>query len=57
MKKENVLEVVSELPKEFELDQLIEKLIFIDKVEQGIAQVKQKKTISHKKVKDIIKKW
>lgn len=57
MKKENVLEVVSELPKEFELEQLIEKLIFIDKVEQGIAQVKQKKTISHKKVKDIIKKW
>nr|MBK9652242.1 hypothetical protein [Bacteroidota bacterium] len=57
MKKENVLEVVSELPKEFKLDQLIEKLIFIDKVEQGIAQVKQKKTISHKKVKDIIKKW
>jgi len=45
------------LPKEFELEALIEKLVFVEKVEQGLEQVKKGKVVTHAKVKDITKKW
>lgn len=57
MKRSKVIDTVNELPKEFELDTLLEKLIFVDKVEQGIEQLKKGKTISHEKVKELTKKW
>lgn len=33
MKRDKVIESIKELPQEFELEALIERLIFIDKVE------------------------
>ena len=57
MKREKAIEAIKELPKEFELEQLLEKLVFVEKVEQGLIQVKEKKTIPHNKVKEIVKKW
>jgi hypothetical protein len=57
MKREKVMETVNELPPEFELDELLEKLIFVEKVEKGLKQLDEGKTVSHVKVKDMIKKW
>ena len=57
MKREKAIDTVKELPKEFDLDILLERLVFIEKVEQGLAQVKQKKIVSHSTVKEIVKKW
>ncbi len=57
MKKEKVIEAVTELPQEFELDVLLEKLIFIDKVEKGLEQIQLGKTKTHEEVKEIVKKW
>ena len=57
MKRDQALNTINELPKEFELDTLLERLVFIDKVEAGLKQVKQKKTIAHDKVKKLVKKW
>ena len=57
MKKEKAIETIKELPAEFDLDELIEKLIFVDKVDQGLKQLDEGKTISHDKVKEITKKW
>jgi hypothetical protein len=57
MKRDKAIDTIKELPKEFELDILLERLVFIDKIEQGLAQVKQKKLVSHSTVKDIVKKW
>ena len=57
MKRDKAIDTVKELPKEFDLDVLLERLVFIEKVEQGLMQVKQKKVISHSKVKEIAKKW
>ncbi len=48
---------MKKLPKEFELEVLLEKLIFVEKVEKGLTQLENRKTISHKKVKEIAKKW
>ena len=57
MKRDKVLDTVKELPREFELETLIEKLVFVEKVEQGILQLKKGKTQSHEKVKEMVKKW
>ena len=57
MKREQALNTINELPREFEVDELLERLVFIDKVQHGMNQVKAKKTISHEKVKKLVKKW
>ena len=57
MKRNKAIDTVKELPEEFELEALIERLVFVEKVEQGLAQVKTGKTVSHDKVKELIKKW
>ncbi|MGE0588273.1 MAG: hypothetical protein AB7O48_06835 [Cyclobacteriaceae bacterium] len=57
MKKEKAIETIKELPAEFDLDELIEKLIFVDKVDKGLKQIEDGKVIGHNEVKEIIKKW
>lgn len=57
MKKETALDVINELPHEFELDELLEKLIFIEKVEDGLNQLEEGKSISHDDLKKSIEKW
>ena len=57
MKKVNVIEAVNKLPQEFGLEELMEKLIFVEKVEQGLKQLQEGKTADHAQVKEMVKKW
>ena len=57
MKKEYVIEALKELPQDFELEKLLEKLVFIEKVEKGLLQLEQGNTIPHEEVEKMIKKW
>jgi hypothetical protein len=57
MKRDKAMETVKELPQEFDLEELIERLVFVDKVEKGLEQIKGGKTIPHEQVKDMVKKW
>ena len=57
MKREKAIDTVKDLPKEFELEDLIERLVVIEKVEKGLDQLKKGKTIPHDKVKELSKKW
>ncbi len=57
MKRDKVMETVKEFPQEFDLEELIERLVFVEKVEKGLEQVKAGKTVPHEQVKDMIKKW
>ncbi|HEY8936157.1 MAG TPA: hypothetical protein VIM65_13085 [Cyclobacteriaceae bacterium] len=57
MKREKAIEAVNELPPEFSLEELMEKLVFVEKVDQGLKQLDQGKTVSHAQVKEMIKKW
>jgi hypothetical protein len=57
MTKDKALETVNNLPQEFELDELIERLIFIEKVEKGIQQLDKGESKSHDEAKSIIKSW
>lgn len=57
MKKTDAIDAINEMPKEFDLELLIEKLVFIEKVEEGLRQAETGNTVSHEKVKELVKKW
>jgi hypothetical protein len=57
MKREKVLETVKELPVEFDLDVLIERLVLAEKVEKGLQQLEEGKTVPHREIREMIKKW
>jgi predicted transcriptional regulator len=48
---------IDKLPAEFSIDELIEQLIFVEKVEVGLNQSREGNVISHEDVKTIIDKW
>ena len=52
-----MLETVNDLPQNFELDVLLERLVFIEKVEKGLDQLGNGKTISHEDLKQRVKGW
>ncbi|MEQ8471413.1 MAG: hypothetical protein RIC35_09510 [Marinoscillum sp.] len=46
MDKNKVLETLEQLPDEFSTEELIDKLLFVEKVEQGLRDVEEGKVIS-----------
>lgn len=57
MNKDKFIDTANDLPQNFELDELMEKLIFIEKVDLGLKQVEEGKVVSNEKAKEIAKKW
>ncbi len=57
MKKASVLNVLNELPREFSFDDFLERLIVIEKIEVGMKESKEGKTVSHENAKKMIAKW
>ena len=55
--KEIVNKTVNILPDSFTIDELIEQLIFIEKVKEGIQQSEDNKVVSNEDVKLMIDKW
>lgn len=57
MRRDKAIETMKEFPQEFELEELIERLVFVEKVEKGLLQIDQGKTFSQEQVKEMSKKW
>jgi len=60
MTKEIILAAVQALPEPIalrELDLLIEKLVFIAKVEEGFAAIEQGESKSHEEVLKLVQTW
>ena len=58
MNKNRVIETLESLPEEFETEALIERLLFIEKVEKGMKDVREGKTISLQEAKSRFEiKW
>lgn len=55
--KEMVMDQLKDLPEKFSLDELMEKLLFLYKLETALEQSKNKQTILHEEVKEQFKKW
>jgi len=48
---------ISDMPQDFELEVLMEKLIFIEKIEKGLEQLESGNTLTHEQVKLRVKEW
>ncbi|HET8858980.1 hypothetical protein [Marivirga sp.] len=55
--KEAVEKSIKNLHDSFTIDELIEQLIFIEKLEEGIKQSNEEKTVSTEDVRKMIDKW
>jgi len=57
MKKSTVIQTLNELPQKFDLDDLLERLMVIEKIDEALEEAKSGKTVSHEKVKKMVSKW
>ena len=57
MTKATVISAINELPKDFSLDQLIERLLVIEKIDSALTEVKNGEFISHADVKKLVSTW
>jgi hypothetical protein len=57
MNKEKLIATISDMPQDFDLEVLMEKLIFIEKVEKGLEQLESGNTLTHEQVKQRVKEW
>ncbi len=55
--KEAVNKQIKELPDEFTLDERIEKLLIIDKVNRGLLDVEEGRTVSETELDKRMAKW
>jgi predicted transcriptional regulator len=57
MRKTSVLESISELPEEFSIDDIIERLIILEKIERGRQDIKDGKFNTEEQAKVKLSKW
>ncbi|HWZ16265.1 MAG TPA: hypothetical protein VNW95_13585 [Mucilaginibacter sp.] len=57
MNKDKLIATISDMPEDFDLEVLMEKLIFIEKVEKGLEQLDSGNTLTHEQVKQRVKEW
>lgn len=55
--KEKVLQAVAELPEDAHIEDAMEKLFFLAKIERGVEQADLGQTIPHEEVKKRVSKW
>lgn len=57
MKREKAIEAAGQMPPDFQVEQLIEKLIFMEKVEEGINDVENNNLVDHGEVVRQVSSW
>lgn len=58
MKRETIIETLQSFPSNVDLNDLFEKLIFMEKVAKGLEQIEKGETVPHEKVVATFrKKW
>ncbi len=55
--KSKVIETINKLPEQFSIDELVERLITLEKIETGLRQVENNKTLSEEEAKARLSKW
>lgn len=57
MKKSTIISALNDLPKDLSLDDLFERLLVIEKIDQGLLDIKNGDVVDHDKVKKMVKRW
>ncbi|MDP8213655.1 MAG: hypothetical protein P9M10_00525 [Candidatus Euphemobacter frigidus] len=55
--KEKMIQALQELPDEASIEDAMERLLFLSKIERGLHQADFGNTISHAQVKERMAKW
>jgi len=55
--KEKVLQAVNNLPDDASIEDAMDRLLFLAKIERGLQQVDAGQTIPHSEVKERMAKW
>jgi predicted transcriptional regulator len=55
--KEKIKRLSEEMPEEFFFDELIDRLILLDKIKEGLDDSMSSRTISHENMKKEINSW
>ncbi|MDF1547321.1 MAG: hypothetical protein P1P88_05835 [Bacteroidales bacterium] len=55
--KTNVIKTLSQFPENFSIDELVDKMILLDKIERGIKDAENGKTISDEELEKRLKEW
>lgn len=55
--KEKIIKSIEALPDEVTIDQIIDKIILLDKIEQGLIDVKEGNVYTIESVKENLDKW
>lgn len=57
MKKNKAIDIVNQMPENFQVDDLIEKLIFIEKIEEGLIDIEEGNVVEHSEVIKQVSEW
>jgi hypothetical protein len=55
--KKQIIEAIENMPNESSKEVLIERIIFIQKIEQGITDVQQNNVVNEDKIDYLIDEW
>jgi predicted transcriptional regulator len=55
--KEQLLQTINDLPDKFTLDDVLDRVILLDKIEQGLEQSKAGQTKSTEEAREKLNKW
>jgi len=55
--KDQVIKSLKDMPDQFSIDELMDKLILLQKIEMGLEQSEKGEVYSTQQAKDILKQW
>lgn len=55
--KEKVIDSLKNMPDSFSIDELIDKLVFIEKVEKGLEESEKGEVYTTGQAKELLKRW
>ena len=57
MTKEKLFEAVKDLPDDFELEDLFERLVLVKRIEEGVRQSESVETLSEAEARKYLSRW
>ena len=55
--KQQVTETLQDMPDEFEMDEIVDRLILLDKIQQGLMDFQEGKTFTEEEAAKRLEKW
>lgn len=57
MKKAAIIETLKNMPDEFMADELIERIVLLQKIDAGLLQIKEGKVLTEEEAEEKLFKW